>query len=150
MLERSRNGRIVFAGDSIGRNQWESMVCMLAAAVPPASPSRVYERSGKPISRHKGYLAMVFADYNLSVEYYRAPMIVMVHRFPAANNATAGSVRGGVRLDALPRHADRWAGADVLVLNSGHWWNQHKTVKAYVCNAMAILYSLSLGSKALS
>ncbi|OEL35613.1 Protein trichome birefringence-like 9, partial [Dichanthelium oligosanthes] len=25
MLERSRNGRIVFAGDSIGRNQWESM-----------------------------------------------------------------------------------------------------------------------------
>ncbi|KAL5674813.1 hypothetical protein ACJX0J_010944, partial [Zea mays] len=130
MLERSRDGRIVFAGDSIGRNQWESMVCMLAAAVPAASSSRVYERSGKPISRHKGYLAMVFADYNLSVEYYRAPMIVMVHRFPAANNATAGSVRGGVRLDALPRHADRWAAADVLVLNSGHWWNQHKTVKA--------------------
>ncbi|CAK9163310.1 unnamed protein product [Ilex paraguariensis] len=29
-LERSRNGRIVFAGDSIGRNQWESLICMLA------------------------------------------------------------------------------------------------------------------------
>jgi hypothetical protein len=134
MLERSRNGRIVFAGDSIGRNQWESMVCMLAADVPPtasASSSRVYERSGKPISRHKGYLAMVFADYNLSVEYYRAPMIVMVHRFPAANATGRGGVRGAVRLDVLPRHADRWAGAGVLVLNTGHWWNQHKTVKAY-------------------
>ncbi|KAJ1272219.1 hypothetical protein BS78_06G185900 [Paspalum vaginatum] len=132
MLERSRNGRIVFAGDSIGRNQWESMVCMLASALPAgASRSRVYEQSGKPISRHKGYLAMVFADYNLSVEYYRAPMIVMVDRFPAsATSNGGGGVRGAVRLDVLPRHADRWAGADVVVLNTGHWWNPHKTVKA--------------------
>jgi hypothetical protein len=89
----------------------------------------VHEQSGKPISRHKGYLSMVFADYNLSVEYYRAPMIVMVDRFPA-KNVTGGGVRGAVRLDVLPRHAARWAGADVLVLNTGHWWNKHKTVKA--------------------
>jgi hypothetical protein len=128
MLERSRNGRIVFAGDSIGRNQWESMVCMLAGATPTGA-SRVHEQSGKPISRHKGYLSMVFADYNLSVEYYRAPMIVMVDRFPA-KNVTGGGVRGAVRLDVLPRHAARWAGADILVLNTGHWWNKHKTVKA--------------------
>ncbi|EEC83878.1 hypothetical protein OsI_29877 [Oryza sativa Indica Group] len=87
MLERSRNGRIVFAGDSIGRNQWESMVCMLAASV-PAGKSRIYEQSGKPISRHKGYLSMVFADYNLSVEYYRAPMLVMIDRFPASSGAS--------------------------------------------------------------
>ncbi|GJN35197.1 hypothetical protein PR202_gb23944 [Eleusine coracana subsp. coracana] len=128
MLERSRNGRIVFAGDSIGRNQWESMLCMLADAV-PAGASRVYEQSGKPMSRHKGYLSMVFADYNLSVEYYRAPMIVRVDRVTA--NADDGDVmRGAVRLDVLPRHADRWADADVLVLNTGHWWNPHKTVKA--------------------
>ncbi|KAJ6736082.1 PROTEIN TRICHOME BIREFRINGENCE-LIKE 9-RELATED [Salix viminalis] len=40
MLEMLRNRRLVFVGDSIGRNQWESM---LAAAVP--GNSSIYEGS---------------------------------------------------------------------------------------------------------
>ncbi|XP_044945738.1 protein trichome birefringence-like 8 [Hordeum vulgare subsp. vulgare] len=125
MLERSRNGRIVFVGDSIGRNQWESMLCMLAAAVPAGS--RIKEKFGKPLSRHKGYLSMVFADYNLSVEYYRAPMLVKVDRLPPTSD---GAIKRAIRLDVVPRHAARWASADVLVLNTGHWWNLHKTIKS--------------------
>ncbi|MCO5608134.1 hypothetical protein L7F22_062340 [Adiantum nelumboides] len=33
MLERLRGKRVVFVGDSIGRNQWESMLCMMASGV---------------------------------------------------------------------------------------------------------------------
>ncbi|KAI9107934.1 hypothetical protein K1719_020807 [Acacia pycnantha] len=40
-LERSRNGRIVFAGDSVGRNQWESLLCMLASGI--SNISTIYE-----------------------------------------------------------------------------------------------------------
>lgn len=146
MLERSRNGRIVFAGDSIGRNQWESMLCMLASAVPPDAANgttsrRIYERSGKPLSRHRGYLSMVFADYNLSVEYYRAPFLVLLDRFDNSSNSTVRA-RGAVRLDALPRHAARWAGADVIVLNTGHWWNPHKTIKSYAITYVLLLRSI--------
>ncbi|KAL6654521.1 hypothetical protein ACP70R_007986 [Stipagrostis hirtigluma subsp. patula] len=69
---------------SPGTRSAGTSVCMLAGAV--AASGGVYEQSGKPISRHKGYLSMVFADYNLSVEYYRAPMIVRIDRVPAAAN----------------------------------------------------------------
>ncbi|KAJ4766718.1 Protein trichome birefringence [Rhynchospora pubera] len=126
MLERSRNKRIVFVGDSIGRNQWESFVCMLSTNI--SNPSNIYEQFGNPISKHRGFLSMVFKDYNLTVEYYRAPQIVVVDRFPP-RNMSFGVVRGAIRVDKLPRFASRWAGADVLVLNSGHWWNIDKTLK---------------------
>uniref|UniRef100_A0ACD5US60 Uncharacterized protein n=1 Tax=Avena sativa TaxID=4498 RepID=A0ACD5US60_AVESA len=41
MLERLRNKRVVFAGDSIGRNQWESLLCMLSTGV--SNKSSIYE-----------------------------------------------------------------------------------------------------------
>lgn len=126
MLERSRNGRIVFAGDSIGRNQWESLVCMLAKGV--GNGSRIYEQFGNPITKHRGFLSLVFQDYNLTVEYYRAPMLVTVDRLPP-NVSSGGPIKGAVRVDMLPHLAGRWAGADVLVFNTGHWWSEDKITK---------------------
>ncbi|XP_060201049.1 protein trichome birefringence-like 8 [Lycium barbarum] len=122
-LERSRNGRIVFAGDSVGRNQWESMICMLAQEV--TNTSTTYEEFGNPITKHRGFLSMKFHEYNLSVEYYRVPFLVVADRPPL--NATK-QVRGVIRLDKLHWYFTKWVDADILIFNDGHWWNEDKTV----------------------
>ncbi|AED90987.1 Protein trichome birefringence-like 9 [Arabidopsis thaliana] len=123
LLERSRNGRIVFVGDSIGRNQWESLMCMLSQAIP--NKSEIYEVNGNPITKHKGFLSMRFPRENLTVEYHRSPFLVVIGRPP---DKSPKEIKTTVRVDEFNWQSKRWVGSDVLVFNSGHWWNEDKTV----------------------
>ena len=58
MLDLIRGKRVVFVGDSINRNQWESMLCMLMGAV--KDPKKVYETHGRRITKEKGNYCFKF------------------------------------------------------------------------------------------
>lgn len=58
-LKLIRGKRLVFVGDSINRNQWESMMCLLRGAV--LDPNRVYEARGRRITKGKGVYNFKFS-----------------------------------------------------------------------------------------
>ncbi|KAI6675239.1 hypothetical protein NL676_003145 [Syzygium grande] len=45
LLEKLRNKRFVYVGDSLNRGQWHSMVCMVESAIPPALKSMSYHHN---------------------------------------------------------------------------------------------------------
>ncbi|XP_010544965.1 PREDICTED: protein trichome birefringence-like 6 [Tarenaya hassleriana] len=120
LLEMIRGKRLVFVGDSINRNQWESMLCMLFAAV--RDPKKVYETHGRRITKEKGNYSFRFADYRCTVEYY------VTHFLVRESKARIGQKRRPtLRIDGIDRSSSRWRGADVLVFNTAHWWSHYKT-----------------------
>ncbi|KAI3526259.1 hypothetical protein L1887_05505 [Cichorium endivia] len=106
-LTKMKGKKVMFVGDSLGRNQWESLICMTWSAVPNAATKMI---TGDPLSTFK------FLDYGVDVSFYRAPYLVDI-------DAVDG--RRVLKLEEITKNARAWMTADVLSFNTGHWWS-HK------------------------
>ncbi|KAK6935714.1 PC-Esterase [Dillenia turbinata] len=106
-LVKMRGKTIMFVGDSLGRNQWQSLICMISVAVPKSTTQFI---KGDPLSSFK------FLDYGVTVSFYRAPYLVDID-----------SVQGKriLKLEDISGNSRAWGAVDVLFFNTGHWWT-HK------------------------
>ncbi|KAJ0962506.1 hypothetical protein J5N97_027628 [Dioscorea zingiberensis] len=120
-LERLRGKRLLFVGDSLNRNMWESLVCILRHSV--RHKNKVYEASGRREFKTRGYYSFRFEDYNCSVDFVRSPFLVKEIYIKHAN----GSEDERLRLDILDETTNAYREADVIVFNTGHWWTHEKT-----------------------
>ncbi|KAK4279523.1 hypothetical protein QN277_011294 [Acacia crassicarpa] len=105
-LAKVRRKRIMLVGDSIMRNQWESLVCLVQGVIPTARKRVTY--NGPSMAFH----AM---DFETSIEFFWAPLLVELKRGGPGNKRI-------LHLDLIEENARYWRGADILVFDSAHWW----------------------------
>ncbi|XP_066328647.1 protein trichome birefringence-like 1 [Miscanthus floridulus] len=122
MLERLRGKRLVFVGDSLNRNMWESLICILRNSV--KDKGKVFEVSGRSQFRAEGSYSFLFQDYNCSVEFFRSPFLVQEWEMPISNGK---GTRETLRLDIIDSAFPRYKNADIIIFNTGHWWTHDKT-----------------------
>ncbi|KAK9069982.1 hypothetical protein SSX86_010380 [Deinandra increscens subsp. villosa] len=111
VVERLKGKRLLFVGDSVNRNQWDSMMCMLYSSIPGSKKLR--------LSLSKTLYSFKAKDYNISVDYYWAPMLVESNGDDPSNHSLDHRT---VRIKSIEKHARHWVDADILVFNTYLWW----------------------------
>ncbi|XP_010271679.1 PREDICTED: protein trichome birefringence-like 36 [Nelumbo nucifera] len=104
-LARMRRKRIMLVGDSIMRNQWESLVCLVEAVIPTELKTVTY--NGPSMAFHA-------LDFEMSIEFSWAPYLVEMKEGPQNKRI--------LHLDLIEENAKFWRGVDILVFDSAHWW----------------------------
>ncbi|CAI7916141.1 unnamed protein product, partial [Closterium sp. NIES-53] len=123
-LSRMRNKSIAFVGDSLGQEQFQSLLCMLAPEGPPknmSDPSSPIQDVGKDYGFSKSPdRAYRFVASNTTVVFRWSTFLCEVERFNKENGT-----QGALHLDRPDTFLrDFLKQLDVVVLNTGHHWNR--------------------------
>lgn len=102
-LEKFRGKKIMFVGDSLSLNQWQSLACMIHSWVPKTKYSVV---------RTAVLSSITFQEFGLQILLYRTTYLVDLVREPAGTVLRLDSIKGG----------NAWRGMDMLIFNTWHWW----------------------------
>ncbi|CAD6270158.1 unnamed protein product [Miscanthus lutarioriparius] len=103
LLETLRNKRLVFVGDSLNRNQWVSLVCMVEASIPDV--------------RHKmqitngSLLSFKASEYNATIDFYWSPVLLEYN----GDHPTIHQLEYRIIwADRIEKHASAWRDADII------------------------------------
>lgn len=102
-LRRYRGKQIMFVGDSLSLNQWNSLACMVHASAPQAKYSIVRRSLVSYVS---------FEEYGVSLLLYHTTYLVDIIKEPIGLVLKLDSILGG----------NVWKDMDVLIFNTWHWW----------------------------
>jgi hypothetical protein len=107
------NRSMTFAGDSIARNQFQSLLCLISQV---EMPDHTYNA---PDDRDNVY---VFRTYNFTIAIYWSPYLVQaINKDITWKNSTQAVAH--IEVDKLdPAWVDRISGVDILQLSTGQWW----------------------------
>ncbi|KAM0053820.1 putative PMR5 domain, PC-Esterase [Helianthus debilis subsp. tardiflorus] len=111
VVERLKGKRLLFVGDSVNRNQWDSMMCMLYSSIPGKKKLK--------LGLNRTLYSFQARDYNMSIDYYWAPMLVESNGDDPSNHSLNHRT---VRIESIEKHARHWVDADILVFNTYLWW----------------------------
>ncbi|XP_010670501.2 protein trichome birefringence-like 37 [Beta vulgaris subsp. vulgaris] len=102
-LTRMRGKKIMYVGDSLSLNNWQSLVCLLHAAVP--NSNIIQQKTGDIKSWD-------FQDYDVSVMMYPSSYLVDIENEQIGRVLKLNSLKGG----------NIWKEIDVVIFNSWLWW----------------------------
>ncbi|KAI3731799.1 hypothetical protein L1987_62988 [Smallanthus sonchifolius] len=103
-LIKMRGKKIMYIGDSISLNQWQSMVCLLHAALPPQSII-----TDETVNSTR---TVTFKDFGVSVSFFLSHYLVDI---------VEEKVGRVLKLDSIT-NGDVWKNNDVLIFNTWLWW----------------------------
>ncbi|CAH9121455.1 unnamed protein product [Cuscuta epithymum] len=110
LVEKLRNKRMMFVGDSLNRNQWESMVCLVQSVVPIGR---------KSLTKTGSLSVFRIEDFNVTIEFYWAPFLVESN----SDDPNMHSILNRIIMpESIIKHGQMWKGVDYLIFNTYIWW----------------------------
>uniref|UniRef100_A0A453KEJ4 Trichome birefringence-like C-terminal domain-containing protein n=2 Tax=Aegilops tauschii subsp. strangulata TaxID=200361 RepID=A0A453KEJ4_AEGTS len=116
-MERMRGKRLMFVGDSLNRNQFYSLVCMVQSILSKGR-KKVVKRGSNTIFHAK--------EYRATLEFYWAPFLVESN----SDDPNIHSIEHRIiRPERIEGHAQYWRGVDYLIFDTYIWWMNTADIK---------------------